>query len=152
MKRFFCDQWRMDDLARPFAALLGDFAFQGFRRLLPRSRSPPLPRHLADPGIPRPGRDRRRAARLLKSAAPDFADVLWTTDIGGLSTDQTAVVLNQSHAAVKARLWRARLQPREGLNRYFRTAGRFCANRGRPSPQPGCGSVDPSISIKRILI
>jgi len=24
-------------------------------------------------------------------------------DIGGLSTDQTAVVLNQSHAAVKAR-------------------------------------------------
>jgi RNA polymerase sigma-70 factor (ECF subfamily) len=40
-------------------------------------------------------------------------------DIEGLSTDQTADVLNLSPTAVKARLWRSRLQLREHLNRYF---------------------------------
>jgi RNA polymerase sigma-70 factor (ECF subfamily) len=40
-------------------------------------------------------------------------------DIEGLSTDQTAEVLNLSPTAVKARLWRSRLQLREHLNRYF---------------------------------
>src|SRR6202789_597617 len=34
-------------------------------------------------------------------------------DIEGLSIDQTAQVLNVSHTAVKARLWRSRLQLRE---------------------------------------
>ena len=41
-------------------------------------------------------------------------------DLEGLSTDQTAQVLNLSHSAVKSRLWRARLQLRERLNKYFR--------------------------------
>ena len=41
-------------------------------------------------------------------------------DIEALSIDQTAAVLNLSHTAVKARLWRARLQLRERLNKYFR--------------------------------
>ena len=40
-------------------------------------------------------------------------------DIEGLSTDQTAEVLGLSQPAVKARLWRARLQLRESLTRYF---------------------------------
>lgn len=40
-------------------------------------------------------------------------------DIEGLSTDETATVLGLSHAAVKARLWRARLQLRESLTMYF---------------------------------
>ena len=40
-------------------------------------------------------------------------------DLEGLSTDQTAQVLNLSHSAVKSRLWRARLQLRERLNKYF---------------------------------
>ena len=40
-------------------------------------------------------------------------------DIEGLSIDQTAEVLDLSPAAVKARLWRARLQLREMLNEYF---------------------------------
>lgn len=40
-------------------------------------------------------------------------------DIEGLSIDQTAQVLNLSHSAVKARLWRSRLQLRERLNQYF---------------------------------
>ena len=40
-------------------------------------------------------------------------------DIEGLSTDQTADILNLSPTAVKARLWRSRLQLREHLNKYF---------------------------------
>jgi RNA polymerase sigma-70 factor, ECF subfamily len=40
-------------------------------------------------------------------------------DIEGLSTDETATVLGLSRAAVKARLWRARLQLRESLTMYF---------------------------------
>src|ERR1700690_87388 len=40
-------------------------------------------------------------------------------DIEGLSTDQTADALNLSPTAVKARLWRSRLQLREHLNKYF---------------------------------
>jgi RNA polymerase sigma-70 factor, ECF subfamily len=40
-------------------------------------------------------------------------------DIEALSIDQTAAVLNLSHTAVKARLWRARLQLRELLSEYF---------------------------------
>src|SRR5258707_15870670 len=45
-------------------------------------------------------------------------------DIEGLSIDQTAIVLGLSQAAVKARLWRARLQLREGLNKYFMKNGK----------------------------
>jgi hypothetical protein len=37
----------------------------------------------------------------------------------GLTIDQTVEVLNVSETAVKARLWRARLQLREGLTKYF---------------------------------
>ena len=40
-------------------------------------------------------------------------------DIEGLSIDQTAEVLDLSPPAVKARLWRARLQLRELLSEYF---------------------------------
>jgi hypothetical protein len=40
-------------------------------------------------------------------------------DIEGLSTVQAAQVLNVSHIAAKAWLWRARLQLGERLNQYF---------------------------------
>jgi RNA polymerase sigma-70 factor, ECF subfamily len=40
-------------------------------------------------------------------------------DIEGLTIDQTAEVLSVSESAVKARLWRARLQLRERLTKYF---------------------------------
>ena len=40
-------------------------------------------------------------------------------DIEGLSTDETAEVLGLSQTAVKARLWRARMQLRESLTRFF---------------------------------
>lgn|SRR5262249_42387299 len=40
-------------------------------------------------------------------------------DIEGLSIVETAEVMGLSQSAVKARLWRARLQLRERLNKYF---------------------------------
>jgi RNA polymerase sigma-70 factor (ECF subfamily) len=55
----------------------------------------------------------------LNQLRPILRAVFVLRDIEGLSTDQTAEVLNLSHTAVKARLWRARLQLRERLNKYF---------------------------------
>jgi hypothetical protein len=46
-------------------------------------------------------------------------------DIEGLSIAETAEVLSLSHTAVKARLWRGRLQLRERLNKYFRKETQF---------------------------
>jgi RNA polymerase sigma-70 factor (ECF subfamily) len=59
----------------------------------------------------------------LEAARPPLRVVFVLRDIEGLSIVQTAVVLGLSQAAVKARLWRARLQLREGLNKYFRKKG-----------------------------
>ena len=58
--------------------------------------------------------------KALKELRPILRAVFVLRDIEGLSTTQTAEVLNLSHAAVKARLWRGRLQLRERLNKYFR--------------------------------
>jgi RNA polymerase sigma-70 factor (ECF subfamily) len=55
----------------------------------------------------------------LEEVRPPLRIVFVLRDIEGLSMDQTAVVLDLSHAAVKARLWRARLHLRERLSRYF---------------------------------
>jgi RNA polymerase sigma-70 factor (ECF subfamily) len=55
----------------------------------------------------------------LKELRPILRTVFILRDIEGLTTERTAEVLNLSHAAIKARLWRARLQFRERLNKYF---------------------------------
>ncbi|MGA8623103.1 MAG: sigma-70 family RNA polymerase sigma factor [Candidatus Sulfotelmatobacter sp.] len=55
----------------------------------------------------------------LKQVRPSLRTVFVLRDIEGLSIDQTAVALGLSHTAVKARLWRARLQLRERLTKYF---------------------------------
>jgi RNA polymerase sigma-70 factor (ECF subfamily) len=57
--------------------------------------------------------------KTLKELRPILRTVFVLRDIEGLSIDQIAEVLNVSHTAVKARLWRARLQLRERLNKYF---------------------------------
>ena len=57
--------------------------------------------------------------KTLKRLRPALRTVFVLRDIEGLSIDQTAEVLELSLAAVKARLWRARLQLRELLNEYF---------------------------------
>ena len=69
----------------------------------------------------------------LESIRPPMRVVFVLRDIEGLSTEQTAVVLGLSQAAVKARLWRARLQLREGLNKYFRKKGNSAPVEIRPS-------------------
>ena len=58
--------------------------------------------------------------KALRELRPILRAVFVLRDIEGLSTAQTAAVLNLSHTAVKARLWRGRLQLREWLNKYFR--------------------------------
>jgi len=55
----------------------------------------------------------------LSELEPISRTVFVLRDIEGLSTDQTADILNLSPTAVKARLWRSRLQLREHLNKYF---------------------------------
>ena len=57
--------------------------------------------------------------RTLRELSPILQTVFVLRDIEGLSIDQTAEVLKLSHTAVKARLWRGRLQLRERLNKYF---------------------------------
>ncbi len=83
-----------------------------------------LPREVAD-WAPNP-EELYRASELrdiligaLEGLRPALRTVFVLRDIEGLSTDHTAEVLDLSPAAVKARLWRARLQLRELLNEYF---------------------------------
>jgi RNA polymerase sigma-70 factor (ECF subfamily) len=55
----------------------------------------------------------------LEELPPTLRTGFMLRDIEGLSTDQTAEVLNLSQTAVKARLWRVRLQLLERLSKYF---------------------------------
>ena len=64
-------------------------------------------------------------AKILEDLQPILRTVFVLRDIEGLSIVQTAEVLDLSHTAVKARLWRARLQLRERLNNYFRMETEF---------------------------
>ena len=57
--------------------------------------------------------------RTLQELQPGSRVVFVLRDIEGLSTDETAEVLELTPVAVKARLWRARLQLRERLTKYF---------------------------------
>src|SRR2546430_13187428 len=58
-------------------------------------------------------------SKTLKELSPILQTVFVLRDIEGLSIDETAEVLNLSHAAVKARLWRGCLQLRGRLNKNF---------------------------------
>jgi RNA polymerase sigma-70 factor, ECF subfamily len=55
----------------------------------------------------------------LQQLRPSLRVVFVLRDIEGLSTEQTAEVLELTPVAVKARLWRARLQLRAQLTKYF---------------------------------
>ena len=57
--------------------------------------------------------------KALEELRPISRTVFILRDVEGLTIDQTAVVLNMSQTAVKARLWRARLQLREALSKHF---------------------------------
>jgi RNA polymerase sigma-70 factor, ECF subfamily len=70
--------------------------------------------------------------RTVEELRPILRTVFVLRDVEGLSIEQTAQVLNLSQAAVKARLWRVRLQLRERLNRYFDE--RTCLAPKEPAP------------------
>jgi RNA polymerase sigma-70 factor (ECF subfamily) len=57
--------------------------------------------------------------KALDEVRPISRTVFILRDVEGLTIDQTAVVLNMSQTAVKARLWRVRLQLREALSKHF---------------------------------
>jgi len=57
--------------------------------------------------------------KAVEELRPILRAVFVLQDLEGLPTEQTAAVLNLSQSAVKSRLWRARLQLRERLNKYF---------------------------------
>ena len=62
--------------------------------------------------------------RILQGAAnslsPGFRTVFYLRDVEGLSTEETAEMLNLTVGAVKARLFRARLRLREELSKIFK--------------------------------
>jgi len=62
----------------------------------------------------------RILAATINDLAPSFRDVLQLRDVEGLSTKETAQVLDLTSSAVKTRLQRARMKLRESLNDYFR--------------------------------
>jgi RNA polymerase sigma-70 factor, ECF subfamily len=55
----------------------------------------------------------------LQELRPSLRVVFVLRDIQGLSTEDTAEVLESTPVAIKARLWRARLQLRARLTKYF---------------------------------
>jgi RNA polymerase sigma-70 factor (ECF subfamily) len=59
----------------------------------------------------------------LQELQPGLRVVFVLRDVEGLSTEQTAEVLDLTQVAVKARLWRARLQLRKRLSKYFGGGG-----------------------------
>ena len=55
----------------------------------------------------------------LQKLQPAARVVFVLCDVEGLTTEETAEVLELAQSAVKARLWRARLELRERLSKYF---------------------------------
>lgn len=76
---------------------------------------------------------RATLTKALEELCPISRTVFVLRDIEGFSTDQTASALDLSISAVKARLWRTRLQLRERLNHYF--AGPPVTGQAKPKPQ-----------------
>lgn len=75
--------------------------------------------------------------KTLQELSPGVRVVFVLRDIEGLSLEQTAEALDLSLAAVKARSWRARLQLRERLSKYFKAKEFAGVDPGRaPSPSP----------------
>src|SRR5579872_1737113 len=84
-----------------------------------------MPREIAD-WSPTPEQNYRQSEladilqKTINGLPAGFRTVFVLRDVEGLSTEETAEMLNLSVPAVKSRLLRARLQLRERLNRYFK--------------------------------
>jgi len=102
-----------------------------------------FPREVAD-WAPNPeelyrgGELRNILVKALEKLRPILRAVFVLRDIEGLSIDQTAEVLNLSPTAVKARLFRARLQLRELLSEYFSEHKELAQVRIRPETVQPC--------------
>jgi len=66
--------------------------------------------------------------KTIQGLPPGFRTVFVLRDVEGLSTEETAEMLELSVPAVKSRLLRARLQLRERLAKYFRPKRTETAN------------------------
>lgn len=58
--------------------------------------------------------------KAVRALPPTFRTVFYLRDVEGLSTEETATMLDLSVGAVKARLFRARMRLREELSRIFK--------------------------------
>ena len=67
--------------------------------------------------------------KALQKLSPGSRMVFVLRDIEGLSLEQTAEALDLTVGAVKARCWRARLQLRERLSRYFHKGKEFTGDK-----------------------
>jgi RNA polymerase sigma-70 factor, ECF subfamily len=67
--------------------------------------------------------------KALQELQPGLRVVFVLRDIEGLSLGQTAETLDLTVSAVKARSWRARMQLRERLSKYFRKTGELAVLR-----------------------
>ena len=76
------------------------------------------------------GREETRVMleRAIDSLADSYRSVFVLRDVEGLSTEETAEMLDLSISAVKSRLLRARLQLRDKLRRRFKNNGRDAEN------------------------
>lgn len=89
--------------------------------------------------------------KTLDELRPILRTVFVLRDIEGLSIDQTAEVLSLTSSAVKARLWRARLDVRELLTRYFRKR-EARSDRVRPQTAHFTSSVRTSGPIRKAVL
>lgn len=78
--------------------------------------------------------------KALEGLRPILRTVFVLRDIEELSIDQTAEILHLTPSAVKARLWRARLQLREILSEYFARHGGPARVRAGPET-PRCSRL-----------
>ncbi|HSY66831.1 MAG TPA: sigma-70 family RNA polymerase sigma factor [Terriglobales bacterium] len=105
-----------------------------------------IPREIAD-WVPNPeqlywGSELREILReALEELVPISRAVFVLRDIEGFSIEQTAVALNLSQSAVKSRLWRARLQLRNSLTKYFSKPSECVQVRSRVLQRPDTGRV-----------
>jgi len=105
-----------------------------------------IPREIAD-WVPNPeqlywGSELRDIlTKTLEELLPISRAVFVLRDIEGFSIEQTAVALNLSQSAVKSRLWRARLQLRNSLTKYFSKRSECVQVSSRVLQRPDTGGV-----------
>jgi len=82
--------------------------------------------------------------KALQELPPMSRTVFVLRDIEGFSIEETAVAMNLTHATVKSRLLRGRLQLREHLARYFRKRTQPLPTQSVPFAKRAGPTVDPS--------